>query len=81
MRMTFRSACRNSCLAAVVYFLYVGFQKGFDVFGWYGVGWSWGDWFVLAVLVAFISLMLFSEWWLQRKHLKAKTLEHGGDSI
>ena len=43
MRMTFGSACRNAGLMAVVYFLYVGFQKGhFDVFGWYGVGWSWG---------------------------------------
>ncbi|MQU61448.1 hypothetical protein GHO26_27420, partial [Pseudomonas helleri] len=51
MRMTFGSACRNAGLMAVVYFLYVGFQKGhFDVFGWYGVGWSWGDWLVLAVL-------------------------------
>lgn len=56
MRMTFGSACRNAGLMAVVYFLYVGFQKGhFDVFGWYGVGWSWGDWLVLAVLTGVLG--------------------------
>ncbi|MBJ2260095.1 MULTISPECIES: hypothetical protein [Pseudomonas] len=80
MRMTFGSACRNAGLMAVVYFLYVGFQKGhFDVFGWYGVGWSWGDWLVLAVLTGVFGGILFEEWWGQRKRAKAKAREQGED--
>ncbi|NNA42384.1 MULTISPECIES: hypothetical protein [Pseudomonas chlororaphis group] len=80
MRMTFGSACRNAGLMTVVYFLYVGFQKGhFDVFGWYGVGWSWGDWLVLAVLTGVFGVILFEEWWGQRKRLKAKAREQGED--
>jgi len=80
MRMTFGSACRNAGLMVVVYFLYVGFQKGhFDVFGWYGVGWSWGDWLVLAVLTGVFGVILFEEWWGQRKRAKAKAREQGED--
>ena len=72
MRMTFGSACRNSCFAALVYFLYVGFQKGFDVFGWYGVGWSWGDGLVFALLTGLLASILFSEWWQERKRAKTR---------
>ena len=80
MRMTFGSACRNARLMAVVYFLYVGFQKGhFDGFGWYGVGWSWGDWLVLAVLTGVFGVILFEERWGQRKRAKAKAREQGED--
>lgn len=79
MRITFGSACRNTCLVAVFYFLYLGFQQGFDVFGWYGVGWSWGDWLVWAMLTGFLGLILFSEWWRQRKRANAKAREQVGD--
>lgn len=75
MRMTLGSACRNTGLMAVVYFLYVGFQKGFDVFGWYGVGWSWGDWLALAVLTGLFAAILCGEWWGQCKRTKAKGRE------
>ena len=79
MRMTLGSVCRNTGLAAAVYFLYVGFQKGFDVFGWYGVGWSWGDWLVLALLTGFFAAILFGEWWQARTRARAKAHEQHND--
>ena len=71
MHMTFGSACRNSCFAVVVYFLYLGSQRGFDVFGWYGVGWSRDDWFWFVLLAGLFPVVLFGEWWRQRKQAKA----------
>ena len=73
--MSFGSACRNSCFLAVVYFLYIGFQQGFDVFGWYGVGWSRGDWIVFVLLTGLFPVVLFSEWWHQRKRALTKAAE------
>ena len=72
MRMTFGSACRNSCLVTAIYFLYLGFQQGFDAFGWYGAGWSRGDWFLLVLLAGFFWVVLFGERWHQRKQAKAR---------
>lgn len=78
--MTFGSACRNSCLVAVVYFLYLGFQQGFDVFGWYGVGWSRGDWIIFVLLAGLFPVVLFGEWRHQRKRALAKAAEVKADS-
>lgn len=67
MRITFATACRNSLVLAVVFFIYMGFEKSFDVFGWYGVPWSLGDWVMFAVLAGFFPLVAFGEWWSQRR--------------
>ncbi|TFW40902.1 hypothetical protein [Pseudomonas fluorescens] len=80
MRMTFGGACRNASLMAAVYFLYVGFEKGnFDVFGWYGEGWLWGDWMVLVVLTSLFGVALLCEYWVQRKRAKNRKSEQIDD--
>lgn len=75
MRMTLGSACRNTCFAAVVYFLYLGFQQVLDVFGEYGVGWWRGDWVVFVLLAGLFPVVLFGEWSHQRKRAQAKAAE------
>ncbi|WP_176464741.1 hypothetical protein [Pseudomonas fragi] len=44
-----------------------------------GLGGRGGDWLVLAVLTGVFGVILFEEWWGQRKRAKAKAREQGED--
>ena len=44
-----------------------------------GLGGRGGGWLVLAVLTGVFGVILFEEWWGQRKRAKAKAREQGED--
>jgi len=71
-RFTFAKICRSLCAMAAVYFLFMGFNAGFDVFGWYGVGWSRSDWVIFVLLTSLVATILLAEWWSHRKQSQKK---------
>lgn len=69
MRITFRSACLNTLVVAVIYYVFLSVgTENFDLFGWYGIGWTGGDWLWFLALVGFFAFILFAEWRRQLKN-------------
>jgi len=67
IRITLRTICVSTFVMAAIGYLYVGFEEHFDVFGFYGRGWTVRNWMAWGLLAGWLPVVLVAQWWADRK--------------